>query len=135
MTGDDLVREARLLVGAPFYHAGRDPERGGVDCCGVILVPAYRLGLTTFAPRTYSPGGEEEYMLECLQSECVRVEEGMQPGDIALFKIRKRLQHLAYLTGDGRMIHAREGVGVCDSFIDERWQERIAGVYRWKGLI
>lgn len=134
MTGLDLIAEARTLVGAPWFHMGRSGETG-CDCIGVILVPAQRLGLTRFEPRTYSPGGDGDYLEECVEQECVRLEEGMQPGDIALFRIRRRLQHLAYLVGDGRMIHAREGVGVCDSFIDDRWQTRISGVYRWKGLI
>lgn len=133
MTGTDLIAEARALVGLPWIHCGRNEH--GVDCAGLLLLPAYRLGLTTFQTPAYSPGGEEEYLLDCLAQECVPVEEAMQPGDIALFRVRKRLQHLAYLTGDGRMIHANEKVGVCESFVDDRWQERIAGVYRWKGLV
>lgn len=133
MTGADLITEARKLIGCAFFHAGRRAETG-LDCTGVILVPAQKLGLTTFEPATYSPGGDGEYLAECLQQECVKVEEEMQPGDIALFRIRNRLQHLAYLTGEGTMIHANQKAGVRESFIDERWQEQIAGVYRWKGL-
>jgi cell wall-associated NlpC family hydrolase len=133
VTGAVLIAEARKLVGSAFFHMGRDPATG-LDCTGVILMPAQKLGLTRFEPVTYSPGGDGEYLAECLELECVLVEEAMQPGDIALFRIRDRLQHLAYLTGEGTMIHASEKAGVRESVIDERWQERIAGVYRWKAL-
>jgi cell wall-associated NlpC family hydrolase len=119
VTGAVLIAEARKLVGSAFFHMGRDPATG-LDCTGVILVPAQKL--------------DGEYLAECLELECVLVEEAMQPGDIALFRIRDRLQHLAYLTGEGTMIHASEKAGVRESVIDERWQERIAGVYRWKAL-
>jgi cell wall-associated NlpC family hydrolase len=132
MTGLDLIAEARTLIGLPFVHCGRNEH--GVDCVGVILVPAQRLGLTTFEPATYSPGGHGEYLKECVEENCELVEGLAQPGDILLFRIRKRLQHLAYLTAGLTMIHAREQIGVVESFIDQRWTDRIAGVYRWKGL-
>lgn len=131
-TGTDLIAEARKLVGCSFYHMGRGPHC--YDCIGLILAPAYRLGITRFQPATYSPGGDTEYLMECLQSQCVPVEAGMQPGDIAAFRIRRQVQHLAYLTGTGSMLHARERIGCVESFIDDRWQERIAGVWRWRAL-
>lgn len=134
MTGADLITEARTLVGAPFYHAGRSAETG-LDCAGLILVPAYRLGLTQFQSPNYSPGEGGEILLPALVEECVHVEEAMQPGDIALFEVRKGRYHLAYLTGAGTMLHARERVGVVESRIDDRWQERCRGVWRWKGLV
>jgi cell wall-associated NlpC family hydrolase len=146
MTGLDLIAEARKLVGAPFFHGGRNPETG-LDCCGVILVPARKLGLTEFEPLTYSPGGEVGYLLGCLARECIRVDltaglaiyqqpddPAIQPGDIGLFAVRNRLQHLAYLTGLQTMIHANEKAGVRESVIDDAWQERLVSVWRWKGL-
>lgn len=132
MTGADLIAEARKLVGLPWVHSGRNQH--GVDCAGLILLPAWRCGLTTFVPKNYSPGEGGPYLAECLQQECVEVEEMMEPGDIALFQLRPGRHHLAYLTGSGTMVGANTKVGVCESRVDDRWQERYLAVYRWRAL-
>lgn len=132
MTGSALIAEARTLIGIPYRHCGREPY--GVDCAGLILLPAWRCGLTSFAPKSYSPGGDSDYLLDCLAEECVEVEEMMEPGDIGLFRLRPGRHHLAYLTGSGQIIQCSTRVGVCESRIDDRWQERCVGVWRWKAL-
>lgn len=133
MTGIALIVEARTLVGVPWFHAGRSWEHG-VDCAGLILLPAWRCGVTSFVPSNYSPGEGSEVLLPALAEECVAVEEAMQPGDIALFEVRRGRYHLAYLTGAGTMLHCNSKAGVRESRIDDRWQESCRGVWRWKGL-
>lgn len=80
MTGADLIAEARTLIGTSFGHMGRTEH--SLDCAGLILLPAWRCQLTTFAPKNYSPGGGNDQVLECLESECIEVEEEMRPGEI-----------------------------------------------------
>lgn len=140
-----LVEEARLLVGSPVYHMGRDPETG-LDCVGVILRPAHRLGLTRYVPPNYSEQFPAELLSACLFEHLERIdipwaasdyrEEGLplaQAGDVLLFAVRGgHPAHLAYATGDGTMIHAQQKAGqVIEEPINAVWLRMLLAVWRW----
>nr|MBA2704814.1 C40 family peptidase [Blastocatellia bacterium] len=119
--------------GSPFFHCGRRADTG-VDCIGLILLPAQALGLTTFEPENYSPTGFHSYLLACVDECCERVDL-CQPGDVLLFAVRGHPSHLAYWTGENTIIHAHQKF---DRVIEEPWSEVwsrcLLSIWRWKGL-
>ena len=51
--GDKIVAEAKKLVGIKYRHQGRSGI--GLDCVGVPIYIAHKLGLFTFDTKAYSP--------------------------------------------------------------------------------
>lgn len=150
VNGADLVFEARKLLGSPYYHSGRDPATG-LDCCGLILVPAQRLVLTTYEPDNYSPTGWYAYLVQGIEQCCRRVdlETGLavyeahlpagqallKPADVLLFSRRGKPSHLAYYSGEGRMLHLdMKANAVVEVPITEWDAKQLMSVWRWKGL-
>lgn len=142
--GEQIVAEARALIGTKFYHTGRDEH--GLDCAGLILACWHRLHLTDWDDRRYAPGGDVTRQRAGLERFCDRIdiEAGLaiyeasgppliQPGDVLLLAIRRLPIHVAIATGDGGMIHALQDVGrVVEVPLDEHWRKRVVGVWRWR---
>jgi cell wall-associated NlpC family hydrolase len=56
------------------------------------------------------------------------------PGDVLQIAVRSNPQHFGIYSGAGTFIHAGYKV-VRETRMDERWQEKIHAVWRWKELI
>jgi hypothetical protein len=141
VNGDDLIFEARKFRGAPWFHAGRDEQ--GIDCVGLILVPARRLGLTDYEPPSYSPIFDPGVLLRVLGEQCERVGT-LAPlsvyadppaGTIGLFVVRGHPTHLGYLTGEGTVIHAHaKAKRVIEEPLAGLWERCLMGIYRWRNV-
>lgn len=130
MTGQDVVTEARKWLGTPWKHQGR--SRHGIDCVGLIIKVAHGLGLSDYDYTGYGrvPDGKELRHLVELHLEPARVDE---MGAVLLMRFMREPQHLAIRT-EG-LIHAYAHVGrVIETSLDVRWQRRIVGAYRFRGL-
>lgn len=119
MTGLDVVTEARRLLGTPFHHLGR-LSGVGVDCAGLLIVVARKLGLVSpdfdVPPYSRSPDGNlipwcDKYMKRIGQQE-------MRAGDAIVVSVDRDPQHLGLLSdykyGGFSIIHAHcnsSGVG------------------------
>lgn len=136
MTGSDVVRVAREIVGTAFHHQGR-LKGVGIDCAGVVIVVAHELGLSEFDVTDYGriPDGET---IRSLLDEHMDPVEKPEPGDVLLFRFTKHDQHLAILaTHDQVMtiIHARGDIGrVVETSLDKVWKRRVTGAWRYRGL-
>lgn len=146
VTSADLVRVAREFVGVKFRHAGRGHL--GIDCVGLIIVPAWRLGLTSYDPPNYSPEFDREQLVETLESLCESVwkraalgtppfpwQALAAPGDVLLLDVRGHPAHLAYWTGDGTILEAHGKSGVIERGMDPVTWEAIRAIYRWRELL
>lgn len=131
-TPQDLIAEARTWLGVPFHHQGR--VKTGVDCAGVIVVPAQAINLEVTDQVGYSrtPSG-------VLQSEIAKQMTrvklfDMQPGDVLLMSWAEP-QHLALVTGVNPLIilHAfAQAKKVVEHQVDQNMFKNISAVYRFK---
>ena len=134
MTADDIISIARETLGTPFRHQGRVVGLG-LDCAGVALYVAGRLGLETVDVVGYGPTPANGQLEETLNAQPCLVEVfDKQPGDILLMRIFQEPQHLAILTGN-TIIHSYANVGICcEHDLDNRWESRIVKAYRFIGV-
>lgn len=146
MTTNDLLRNkiiltARQYVGAPFCHQGRNPQ-SGLDCVGLIVCVAHRLGLSDFDRADYKkiPGRRAISRYADFGGYKIRPLADMRPGDIVLLRFGRFLEHGAILTdrGAGRfgLIHACEKYGrVVEHGLSDDWRAKIIAVYSFPDLL
>ena len=140
MRRTEIVGAAQGWLGTPYRHLAA--TRGaGCDCFGLLRgvwrelfgeepmdVPNYRAdwrdtrhatGLAEAAGALLWPAGEAEL-----------------PGQVMLFRLGRTLapKHCGILVGEGRFIHAQEGLGVIEANLTEGWRRRIAGRYDFPGV-
>lgn len=134
MTPDEIVTIARETLGTPFRHQGR-VLGVGLDCAGVALYVANRLGMDTVDLVGYGPTPANGQLEEMLNAQpCLVEATERQPGDILLMRIFQEPQHLAILAGD-TVIHSYANVGsCCEHDLDDRWASRIVKIYRFVGV-
>ncbi len=132
-TGEDIVSAARHYIGTPFRHAGRNEH--GVDCVGLVLVVAYRLGISQYVPRPYARLVDPDELRAEVEEVCDLIpSEEKRPGDILLLRVGGVPQHLGIYAGE-TLIHAFNTVGrVVEAPYSGQWEDRTADVYRWKGF-
>lgn len=146
----DYVATARSFLGARWRHQGR--EATGVDCVGLLIVPAIRLGLlgpdqdVTDYPRQQ----DGAQLAELLRQHCRRLTrwQDAQPGDILAIKFAAQPQHVAIVTRphDPRwgchILHAwgndEMGGSVVEHRLDNAWlsshRARIHAAFEIRGL-
>lgn len=129
-----ILMAARECLGTPFRHQGRVPGVG-LDCAGVAVHVARRLGLAVQDVSGYGPTpahGQLEAALD-RQPALRRVEPvDRRPGDLLVLHFGGDPQHLAVLTDGETIIHAYESVGICcEHRLSRAWASRIVRVYRF----
>lgn len=135
MNKADIVTVARQYVGTPWRHQGR--TRSGMDCAGLIIAVTEQLGIARLGRLAYTRLPDTSIIDRMMETYCEPVADP-EPGDLLRFAIVGRPQHLA-VAGDYEnglsLIHAHQSVGaVCEHRLDEKWQRRMVGAYRIKGI-
>lgn len=132
--GADIVREARTMLGTPFHHQGRLPGVG-LDCVGLPVAIARRLGIPVEDDTTYPPETDGKLLTRCLEACCDRVKDGAQVGDLLEFLRGRGVHHLAIVVAKDplRVIHARHGDAVREEPLTDQWARALVGVWRLKG--
>jgi cell wall-associated NlpC family hydrolase len=110
ITPQQLIDEARKLVGTPWRHQGR--SKLGVDCIGLVLLAAKNAGLDLVkfsgapVPTRYSRHPDPQ-LYDTVQRYCTRIESPV-PGCLLFFKFDadKHPRHFGIYTEQGTMIHA-----------------------------
>lgn len=143
-----IVTCARSWRGTRFAHQGRvkaqGAHSGGVDCLGLLSGVASELGLRArdgsflaeHDMRAYSKSPDGALLQSRLAVLLLSIEEAhMRPGDVALFALDGRPQHLAILSdygvGELGMIHAYAPARcVVEHRLDEAWRKRLVCLYR-----
>lgn len=142
--GHSIVEEARRLIGVKFRHQGRSAETG-VDCLGLLVLAAKACDLRfegepihRFDRTDYGHNPDTQSLRDILAAYLQPVtRDAVQPGDVALFHIQKRPQHMAIISdypaeGAFGMIHAyAPQKRVVEHRFDESWQERLHSLYRF----
>ena len=97
-TGDQVVAEARKMLGLPYVWGGTDPQRG-VDCSGLVQTAYGELGIDL--PRVSADQARAGTPVAGLADA--------RPGDLLAWDNSSRNQgadHVAIYIGGGRMIEA-----------------------------
>lgn len=136
-TGEQVVCEARKLIGTPFVNQGRKAG-AGCDCIGLPLLVCKSLGVldsdrieARYSRRT---DGMMKSKIERICQPCLLVE-----GALLVFKIRATEQHCGIASmnfrGGFNLIHAWDIVGkVCEHPLSQDWINRIVGCYALPGV-
>lgn len=143
-----VVAQARGLLGVRFRHQGRDVAHG-VDCLGLLLVVADKLQLRFDAhsvmaldQRHYRTKPDTEFLRAQLAQWLLPIEKTQtQIGDIILLCIDGSPQHLAILSdyplaGEMGMIHAYAPARrVVEHRYDTPWRRATYAAYRLPQLV
>ena len=139
---DAIVTAARGWLGTRFHHQGRrkksDAHAGGVDCLGLLVGVADELALRSATGVPLTALDETDYAhlpdiqrLRQKLSEVLRpvTENDVQPGDVGLFEIDGRAQHLAIfgrIDNTLSLIHAYAPARcVVEHGFDENWRQKL----------
>lgn len=130
--GAAAVAAARETIGARFSPHGRRIETG-LDCAGVVLHVAGRLGIAREARGlryTYSSDHLQKQLEGALELYGLRAVRGMaRAGDVLVLGVHVRVPHLGITTGRC-LIHAHAGVGrVVEAPPEPEW--RLLSVWRF----
>lgn len=86
-----------------------------------MAVPAYRADMRDVAFAGALGAAAEKLLVRA---------EGLAAGRVVLFRLNGAVaaKHCGILVGDGRFVHAQEGLGVVEANL-EGWVARVAGVF------
>ena len=93
-TRDDIIRLASSLIGIPYLWGGKSSF--GYDCSGFIQMVLKAVGI--YIPRDTGMQIEFEDLKEITQ-------DVVQPGDLIFFSKNNCTIHVAFITGDAKIIH------------------------------
>jgi len=95
MTAEDFVNAGRGWLGVPWRHLGR--TRAGVDCIGLVLAAAAKVGMQIADPAPYAREPQGAALLRGVLTHGVRVPEA-RPGDVLVFRMGLYGGHVAIAT-------------------------------------
>lgn len=133
---------ARGWIGTPYRHQA-SVRGAGADCLGLVRGVWRELhGGEAEAPPGYTrdwaeAGGEETLLAAAARHLDVATTADDWAGDVLVFRFRTAApaKHCAIVSGEGRMIHALERVGVVEVAIGPWWRRRIAGRFRFRAAV
>lgn len=137
---DSIMAMARDLAGTPFHHQGRLPGCG-LDCAGVPITVAQRLGLLAPAaapPADYARTPDGRTLQALCEAHMQRI-DAIEPGAVVLVAwLDGPPQHLGIVTtrvdepGAWFMVHAegRRHRGVMETRLQFGRAMRLVAVYR-----
>lgn len=109
ITPQQLIDEARKLIGTPWRHQGR--SKHGVDCVGLVLLSAKNAGLSLaeygVRDQAVYGRGAQPLLLEKVETYCQKLDEPI-PGCLLFFRFYhdRHPKHFGIFTERGTMIHA-----------------------------
>lgn len=137
VTRQQIIDEARTFIDTPFHHQGR-VKSIGVDCAGVVGMVGVALGLLNIEdlPKDYAKQPNANQMTKVLDEKMDRIPiHEATIGDVYHFAFDREPQHVGIITDIG-ILHAYAQVRKCvEHSLDDTWQKRIRGAYRFKGIV
>ncbi len=138
-----IIAEARTWIGTPYHHQA-SCKGAGTDCLGLVL-GIYRavVGPLGEPVPPYSPDWAEasgrETLAEAARRHLAEIPAAeARPGDVLLFRWKPDLpaKHCAILVGGaadagGTIVHAYNGVRVCEVPLGQHWAKLIAYAFRF----
>ncbi len=141
VTAEAVLRVTRSWIGTPYHHQA-SCKGAGTDCLG--LVRGVWRELYGCEPQTMEPYSRDwtttgtETLLIAARRHFIEVDPGTAaPGDVAIFRYRSGMaaKHCGIITDQDSFVHAMEGVPVSEVPFANWWHRRLAGVFRFPGVI
>lgn len=110
-SGEKLIATAKRFIGVPYLWGGTTPF--GLDCSGFAQL-VYHIRNVTL-PRDAWMQAEDERAVPVERAD-------LRAGDLVFFaggSDKQKITHVGLALGDGRFIHARGGVGVIITGLEE----------------
>lgn len=138
-----VVAAARSWLGTPYAHQAS--LRGvGCDCLGLVrglwreLVGPEPLPVPAYGP-DWCETGRQDVLIEALGRVMPQIDRAAAlhpdaaPGTLLVFRMRRVAlsKHCGILVAPGRLIHARERLGVIEEALTPYWTRRIAAAFRF----
>ena len=120
-------------IGLPYATNGRDES--GIDCWGLVRLfykQEYNIDLPSYAEE-YS-GAYDDRILDmmALYKNNWQQTTTAEPGSVIVFNILGEPFHVGVYIGEGKFIHARDGMdSVVESVNSPKWVKRIEGYYKY----
>ncbi|MDQ1326708.1 MAG: hypothetical protein QG564_1844 [Campylobacterota bacterium] len=138
----NLLEEAYTWIDTKYQHQGRlkktDKHKGGVDCAGFVIGVANTFEYETPEATNYSFMPDKDLFKNTIEQYLVKINmEDLKAGDLLIFAFDQYPQHIAMVSNVNpiRIIHSfATARKVTEHDIDEVWQKRIRGAYRFKNL-
>ncbi len=133
-----IITSLRTWLGTPYLHQA-SVKGVGCDCLGLVRGvwrDVYKCEPELTPPYTpdWAESGQQEQLANAASRHMKLVDnKRFQSGDLLIFRWRKHLpaKHLAIVSSLTTMIHAQEGVAVCEVAISPWWKRHIAYVFRF----
>ena len=125
----DIVAAARLWIGTPYCHQASSLGLGA-DCLGLVRgVWRDVIGPEPENLKPYAADWAEATLQESLLAAAKRY--FIPPGALLLFRWRPHVpvKHVAISSSDSTMIHAHEGIRVCEVNLTSWWRRHLAAVF------
>jgi cell wall-associated NlpC family hydrolase len=109
----DYIDAARDQIGTTFHHQGR-ASGVGVDCVGLLVIAAQKLGIEPKDMKRYRRVPNMETLISFIKDSCKRADnEDIRPGAILVMKWpRSGALHVGIVSERGTIIHAYGPGGV-----------------------
>ena len=135
---DEIIAAARGWINTPYRHQA-SVKGVGCDCLGLVRgVWRDVYGAEPETPPPYAADWAESTAVETLANAALRHLFAIplfdvQAGDVLLFRWRSHLpaKHAAIAVSDHRMIHAHDGLAVCEVEFSNWWRRRMAFAFRF----
>jgi len=135
-----VVQVARSWIGTPYHHQA-SAKGVGTDCLGLVRGIFFTLyGFEAETPPAYSRDWAEadgrETMLTAANHHLLRKPVAdLAPGDVVIFRIKSHsvAKHAGVMATTATMVHAMEGVPVCEVRLTRWWRRHIAAVFSFPG--
>lgn len=134
VSGADVVRVARGLLGVKYRHQGRSRE--GVDCIGLPVCVRAELGLPTLDVEGYARRTTDSEMLDFCRSHMREVRrDQLAPGDllVCMHDVTRHMAIVADYPGGGlSIIHAHlPNKKVVECRLDDQFMKTVRGCFRF----
>ncbi len=127
---DIMIAAARRCLGTPFHHQGRAPGYG-LDCIGLVIVAINAIGIPVRDQADYGCRPDGKSLVAAIREHGGSRVEGIEAGDLLLFRYDNQPQHVALATSETTMIHSFAPAGkVVETQIGPYWKRRLTGIYR-----
>lgn len=135
MQNDDIIAEARSWIGVKWKHQGR--TRSGLDCLGLVVVVAHKLGISDVDEKTYSPRPDGVSLVKRFAEEMDEIAlADMRAGDVVMFADSKYPCHVAIVSEKHGQLYIIHAHATRRQVLEERygfeWPDKARKAYRFR---
>lgn len=118
-----------------WKHQGR--SRSGIDCLGLIVVTAHKLGISDVDEKTYSPRPDGVSLVRRFNEEMDEIPlTEMDAGDVVMFADSKYPCHVAFVSRKHGQLYIIHAHATRRQVLEERygweWPEKARKAYRFR---